>query len=76
MEIESSALTSALQRIPQLLVIKDKTRHISTLMMGKGYQILNRILLELEFLIVSKLEKEIKYLWIVEAWLCLLQIVY
>lgn len=76
MEIESSALTSALQRIPQLLVIKDKTRHISTLMMDKGYQILNRILLELEFLIVSKLEKEIKYLWIVEAWLCLLQIVY
>jgi hypothetical protein len=62
MEIESSALTSALQRIPQLLVIKDKTRHISTLMMDKGYQILNRILLELEFLIVSKLEKEIKYL--------------
>jgi hypothetical protein len=62
MEIESSALTSALQRIPKLLVIKDKTRHISTLMMDKGYQILNRILLELEFLIVSKLEKEIKYL--------------
>jgi len=62
MEIESSALTSALQRIPLLQVIKDKTRHISTLMMDKGYQIINRILLELEFLIVSKLEKEIKYL--------------
>jgi len=62
MEIESSALTSALQRIPLLLVIKDKTRHISTIMMDKGYQIISRILLELEFLIVSKLEKEIKYL--------------